>query len=88
MLVCVCVNLMAILKYRDNDLGLWTSSYPYILGRAVNHYKIKPTVFTCIVQQFHPIPLFGVIEYNKPFQLSLRYVNMPETITLCISCPH
>ena len=35
--------------YRDNDSGLRPSSYPYILGRALNHYKIKPAVSICII---------------------------------------
>ena len=40
---------MPFLKYRDNDSGLRPSSYPYILGRALNHYKIKPAVSICIL---------------------------------------
>ena len=40
---------MPFLKYRDNDSGLQPSSYPYILGRASSHYKMKPTVFICII---------------------------------------
>ena len=40
---------MPFLKYRDNDLGLRPSSYPYILERALNHYKIKPAVSICII---------------------------------------
>ena len=30
--------------YRDNDSGLRPSSYPYILGRALNEYRIKTSV--------------------------------------------
>ena len=41
---------MPFLIYRDNDSGLRPSSYPYILGRALNHYKIKPTVSICIIR--------------------------------------
>ena len=35
---------MSFLKYRDNDSGLWPSSYPYILGRALNQYRINTSV--------------------------------------------
>ena len=30
--------------YRDNDSGLRPSSYPYLLGRALNQYKINTSV--------------------------------------------
>ena len=46
---------MPFLKYRDNDSGLRPSSYPYILGRALNHYKIKPAVSICIVKHSYNI---------------------------------
>ena len=35
---------MPFLKYRDNDSGLRPSSYPYILGRALNQYRINTSV--------------------------------------------
>ena len=38
---------MAFLGYMDNDFGLQPSSYPYILGMALNHYKIKPKDSIC-----------------------------------------
>ena len=47
--------------YRDNDSGLWPSSYPYILGRALNHYKIKPAVSICILMQ-----MVHFISYMSP----------------------
>ena len=37
-------HLMPFLMYRDNDSGLWPSSYPYILGRALNEYRINTSV--------------------------------------------
>ena len=36
--------------YRDNDSGLRPSSYPYILGRALNEYRIKTSVTIYIVE--------------------------------------
>ena len=48
-LVSIVSCFMPFLGYRDNDLGLRPSSYPYILGRALNHYKIKPAVSICIL---------------------------------------
>ena len=48
---------MPFLPYRDNDLGLWPSSYPYILGRALKHYKVKPAVSICIINILIPIIL-------------------------------
>ena len=47
--VSIVSCFMPFLEYRDNDSGLRPSSYPYILGRALNHYKIKPTVSICIL---------------------------------------
>ena len=35
---------MPFLMYRDNDSGLRPSSYPYILGRALNEYRINTSV--------------------------------------------
>ena len=35
---------MPFLKYRDNDSCLRPSSYPYILGRALNQYRINTSV--------------------------------------------
>ena len=37
-------HLMLFLMYRDNDSGLRPSSYPYILGRALNQYRINTSV--------------------------------------------
>ena len=37
--------------YRDNDSGLRPSSYPYILGRALNQYKINTSVTIYILFQ-------------------------------------
>ena len=34
------------LMYMDNDLGLWPSSYPYILGRSLSKYKINTSVIS------------------------------------------
>ena len=48
-LVSILSCFMPFPKYRDNDSGLWPSSYPYILRRAFNHYKIKPEVSICIL---------------------------------------
>ena len=42
-------NSMLFLKYRDNDSCFLPSSYPYLIGRTLNHYKIKPTVSICIM---------------------------------------
>ena len=36
--------------YRDNDLGLQPKSYPYILGRALNQYKINTSVTIYILR--------------------------------------
>ena len=38
--------------YRDNDSGLRPSSYPYILGRALNQYKINTSVIIYILNAF------------------------------------
>ena len=35
---------MPFLKYRDNDSGLRPTSYPYILGRELNEYRINNSV--------------------------------------------
>ena len=35
---------MPFLMYRDNDSGLRPSSYPYILGRSLNQYRINTSV--------------------------------------------
>ena len=40
---------MPFLMYRDNDSGLRPSSYPYILGRALNQYKINTSVIIYIM---------------------------------------
>ena len=40
---------MPFLMYRDNDSGLRPSSYPYILGRALNQYKINTAVIIYIL---------------------------------------
>ena len=40
---------MPFLMYRDNDPGLRPSSYPYILGKALNEYKINTSAIIYIV---------------------------------------
>ena len=35
---------MPFLMYRNNDLGLQSSSYPCILGSALNEYRINTSV--------------------------------------------
>ena len=42
-------HLMPFLMYRDNDSGLRPSSYPYILGRALNEYRINTLVIIYII---------------------------------------
>ena len=53
---------MPFLMYRDNDSGLQPSSYPYILRRALNLYKIKPTVSLCIIRTQQTSCRFPVID--------------------------
>ena len=40
---------MPFLKYRDNVSGLRPSSYPYILGRALNQNNINTSVIIYII---------------------------------------
>ena len=35
--------------YRDKMRAKGPNHYPYILGMALNHYKIKPAVSICII---------------------------------------
>ena len=71
---------MPFLMYRDNDLGLWPSSYPYILGRALNHYKIKPAVSICILD-YSPSYVDFFILLLKIF-IPDMYINIMYLITL------
>ena len=43
---------MPFLMYRDNDSGLVLSSYPYILGRALNENKINTSVIIYTLLKF------------------------------------
>ena len=47
-------DLMPFLMYRNNDLVLRPSSYPYIFGMALNQYKINTSLTIYI---FLPNPL-------------------------------
>ena len=38
--VSILSCFMPFLEYRDDDSGLRPSSYPYILGKDLNQYKI------------------------------------------------
>ena len=40
---------MPFQMYRDNDSGLWPSSYPYILGRTLNEYRLNTSVTIYII---------------------------------------
>ena len=43
--------------YGDNDLGLWPSSYPYILRRALNEYEINTSVISYCTTQKSIVPI-------------------------------
>ena len=47
--------------YRDNDSGLRPSSYPYILGRALNEYRISTSVTI-----YYVLPEGGLYNNDKP----------------------
>ena len=42
---------MPLLMYRDNDSGIRPSFFPYILGRALNQYRINTSVTIYIFNQ-------------------------------------
>ena len=48
---------MPFLIYRDNDSGLRPSSYPYILGRALNEYRINTSVIIYYINNPKPMTI-------------------------------
>ena len=42
-------SLTPFLRYKDIDSGLWPSSYPYILGKALNQCRINTSVTNYII---------------------------------------
>ena len=66
---------MPFLMYRDNDSGLRPSSYPYILGRALNQYKINTAVIIYILY-YSPIYTDFYIYVNT--NIYLRHLGLYE----------
>ena len=59
--------------YRDNDSGLWPSSYPYVIGRALNEYRINSSV--TIYYLDHSLGILGgfvsliPLNYHRSFSI-------------------
>ena len=53
-------HLMPFLMYRNNDSGLRPSSYPYILGRALNEYRINTSVTIYLLFPFHDLYIVSI----------------------------
>ena len=68
---------MPFLIYRDNDSGLRPSFYSFILGRVLNHYKIKPAVSICILTNNHHWPQGWL---NPPPLKKLKKFNIQTQI--------
>ena len=70
-------NSMLFLKYRENDSCFLPSSYPYLIGRTLNHYKIKPTVSICIMVlylvKFQSRSFKNVVEL---WQIYFNFINL------------
>ena len=60
---------MPFLMYRDNDSGLRPSSYPYILGRALNEYRINTSVTIYLLFPYHDL-------YILSMKLSMWFHNL------------
>ena len=58
---------MPFLMYRDNDSGLRPSSYPYILGMALNEYRINTSVIIYYIN--NPKPMTILILHNLGYIL-------------------
>ena len=76
--VSIVSCFMPFLEYRDNDSGLQPSSYPYILGRELNLYKIKPAVSICIINQSRASEVLRT--WDTSHYCSTRYMK-PTYIT-------
>ena len=53
--------------YRDNDSGLRPSSYPYILGRALNEYRINTSVIIYLLN--NTWKLIDLYQHNRNIEI-------------------
>ena len=62
---------MPFLMYKDNDSDLLPSSYPCILGRALNQYRINTSVTIYIIVCIYYFELAIMYNVNKTKILGL-----------------